>query len=218
MTMNVYQAINAVQAALAKTGITKSHRNTQGAGFNFRGIDDVYNAVSPLMAAHGLCVLPRMLERECIERQSKNGGALYYVAVKAEFDLVSSSDGSRHTISTFGEAMDSSDKATNKAMSAAYKYALIQAFAIPTEGNNDADADTPEAQPTVALLNKEQCAKVRIALKETVVSEADLLEWLGTKAVPQTVFASLEEVPAAAFTAIMRSLAKAAKKEPATAE
>ena len=48
--MKVYQAINAVQRALSKEGITKSRRNTQGSGYNFRGIDDVYNAISPLLA------------------------------------------------------------------------------------------------------------------------------------------------------------------------
>src|SRR3546814_11002068 len=39
------------------------------------------------------------------------------------------------------------DKATNKAMSAAYKYAAFMTFAIPVEGEEDADAVTPE--PTV---------------------------------------------------------------------
>jgi hypothetical protein len=47
-------------------------------------------------------------------------------------------------VQTYGEAMDSADKATNKAMSAAYKYAAFLAFCIPTEGDNDADATTPE--------------------------------------------------------------------------
>lgn len=142
--MKVYKAINAVQSALAKTGISKDRRNTQGSGYNFRGIDDVFNAVSPLLAEHGLCILPRMLTRQCEERQSKAGGALFYVTVEAEFDLVCAEDGSKHTIKTFGEAMDSGDKATNKAMSAAYKYAAFQAFAIPTEGDNDADSQTHE--------------------------------------------------------------------------
>jgi hypothetical protein len=149
----VYKAINKVQAALAKVGIGKDRRNTQGAGYNFRGIDDVYNAVAPLLAEHGLCILPRMLARSCEERQSKSGGALFYVTVEAEFDLVSAEDGSKHTIKTFGEAMDSGDKATNKAMSAAYKYAAFQAFAIPTEGDNDPDAQTHEvaAKPVRSL-------------------------------------------------------------------
>lgn len=148
--MNVYQAISAVQADLAQIGISKDRKNTQGVGYNFRGIDDVYNALSPIMAKHGLCMLPRVLSREFVERQSKSGGALFYITVDMEFDLVSS-DGSKHTIRTFGEAMDSGDKATNKAMSAAYKYAAFQAFCIPTEGDNDADAHTHAVNPAIDM-------------------------------------------------------------------
>lgn len=144
--MKVYKAINAVQADLARDGITKERRNQQQ-GYNFRGIDDVYNALAPLLAKHGLCVLPRILSRDCVERQTQKGGVLFYVTVEAEFDFVSSEDGSKHTVRTYGEAMDSGDKATNKAMSAAYKYAAFQAFAIPTEGDNDADAATHQPAP-----------------------------------------------------------------------
>lgn len=139
--MSVYQTINAIQAELCKEGITKSSKNaTQG--YMFRGIDAVYNTLSPLMASHGLCIMPRMLARTVTEQQSKNGGILFYVVVEAEFDFICAQDGSKHTVKTFGEAMDSGDKATNKAMSAAYKYAAFQTFAIPTEGDNDADAST----------------------------------------------------------------------------
>ena len=143
--MKVYQAINAVQAALSVEGISKSRSNQQQ-GYKFRGIDDVFNALSPLLAKHGLCILPRCTERICAERVNAKGTALLYVTVRAEFDFVSSEDGSTHPVATYGEAMDSGDKATNKAMSAAYKYAAMQAFSIPTEGDNDADAQTHEVQ------------------------------------------------------------------------
>ena len=141
--MKVYQAINAVQAALAVEGIGKTRKN-DAQGYKFRGIDEVYNALAPLLAKHGLCILPRCTERICVERTNAKGTALFYVTVRAEFDFVASEDGSKHTVTTYGEAMDSGDKATNKAMSAAYKYAAMQAFSIPTEGDNDADAQTHE--------------------------------------------------------------------------
>lgn len=141
--MKVYKAISAVQSALAKVGIAKDSRN-QVQNFNFRGIDAVYNTMAPILSENHLCILPRMLSRTCEERVNAKGTALFYVTVEAEFDLVSAEDGSKHTIKTFGEAMDSGDKATNKAMSAAYKYACFQAFAIPTEGDNDADSHTHE--------------------------------------------------------------------------
>ena len=144
--MKVYLAINKVQLALSKQGITKANRNQQQ-GYNFRGIDDVFNALSPLLAEHGLCILPRVISRTCDERINAKGTVLLYVTVEVEFDFISAEDGSKHTVKTFGEAMDSGDKATNKAMSAAYKYAALQAFAIPTEGDNDADAHTHQVAP-----------------------------------------------------------------------
>lgn len=150
--MKVYQAINSVQAELCKIGIAKDSRNTQGQGYNFRGIDAVYNVLSSIMAQNGLVIVPRMIARTCEERVSRSGGALFYVTVEAEFDLISAEDGSKHIARTFGEAMDSGDKATNKAMSAAYKYMAFQTFAIPTSGDNDADSSTHEVvrkKPTI---------------------------------------------------------------------
>ena len=144
--MEVYKAIAAVMAHMAKEGISKDRRNQQQ-GYNFRGIDDVYAALSPLLAKHGLTIIPRVRERVLVERINAKGNPLFYVTVHAEFDFVSAEDGSKHTAATFGEAMDSGDKATNKAMSAAYKYAAFMTFAIPTEGDNDADATTHDVAP-----------------------------------------------------------------------
>ncbi len=139
----VYEAISAITGELAKVGIAKGRKNAQQ-GYAFRGIDDVYGALSGLLATHKLCVIPRVLGRTVTERETKSGGMLFYAIVDVEFDLVSAEDGSHHTARIVGEAMDSGDKATNKAMSAAYKYLALQTFCIPTEGDNDADASTHE--------------------------------------------------------------------------
>ena len=141
--MKVYEKIAAITAELSKVGISKDSKN-QSQGYKFRGIDQVYGALSPLLAKHGLCILPRVTAREVVERQNRQGTALFYVTLTVEFDFVAAEDGSKHTVVTIGEAMDSGDKASNKAMSAAYKYAAFQAFCIPTEGDNDADATTHE--------------------------------------------------------------------------
>jgi len=141
-TTNVYAAIAWVQGQLARKGISKDNKNQQQ-GYKFRGIDDVYNALAPLLSEAGLCILPRVLHREVTETTTTKGGKLFYVVLDMEFDLVGI-DGSMHTVKTCGEAMDSGDKATNKAMSAAYKYACLQTFCIPTQGDNDADATTHE--------------------------------------------------------------------------
>lgn len=145
-TPHVYTAICAVMTDIGREGIAKGRKNAQQ-GYNFRGIDDVYNELNGLLAKHKLVMTPRILSRDVIERQSAKGGALFYVTVEAEFEFISAEDGSKHVVRTFGEAMDSADKATNKAMSAAYKYAAMMVFCIPTEGDNDADAVTHEVAP-----------------------------------------------------------------------
>ncbi len=188
----VYQAIASVMADLASEGIGKNRRNTQQ-GYQFRGIDDVYNTLSSILARHGLLMLPRILSRSCEERTTKSGSALFYVTVEAEFDLVCAEDGSTHTIRTFGEAMDSADKATNKAMSAAYKYAAMQAFCIPTEGDNDADANTHEVTPAVQEAPPEWMARIESSIRhaESRAAVEEIRSYIGTKPLPPAQLAKL---------------------------
>lgn len=137
----VYAAITAVIGELSTSGIGKRHVNARDR-YDYRSVDDLYERLSPLLAKHRLCVLPRILKRSMKERVDEHGGAVISVTVRAAFDIVSAEDGSRHVIESFGEALDASDKATAKAMTAAYKYALFQAFCIPSAEAPDADADS----------------------------------------------------------------------------
>ena len=141
--VQVLKSIAAVAKKLSQAGIAKGRTNQQQ-GFKFRGIDEVLNAISPMLADEGLIMAPKVLSREVTERTTKSGGALFYVVLMVEYTIYSAVDGSSVSVVTCGEAMDSGDKATNKAMSAAYKYAAFQTFAIPTEGTPDADAETHE--------------------------------------------------------------------------
>jgi ERF superfamily len=207
MDKKVYQSICAVQLALSKHGISK---DKQGAGYKFRGIDDVYNAIAPLLAQNNLCILPRMTERNAMERIAKSGGALYFVTVKAEFDFVCALDGSMHTVCTYGEAMDSSDKATNKAMSAAYKYACFQAFAIPTEGDNDADAQTPEAAPALVLIDADQSIYIDDLLRDSGSDKAAFFAWVSKAS--GLLISKTSQIPQNGYEAIVKQLLKAKTK------
>jgi hypothetical protein len=163
--MKVYEKIASVTAELSKIGISKDSKN-QSQGYAFRGIDAVYGALSPLLSKHGLCILPRVTDRQVIERQNRQGTALFYVTLTVEFDFVAAEDGSKHTVITVGEAMDSGDKASNKAMSAAYKYAAFQAFCIPTEGDNDADSQTHEVAATTTDPAVEAAVQLAATIEE----------------------------------------------------
>lgn len=178
-TKQVYAAISAVSAALSKEGISKSRLNEQQ-GYKFRGIDEVFNALAPILAANKLLILPRVLGRTVTERVTQKGGVLFYVVVEVEFDFILATDGSTHTIKTYGEAMDSGDKATNKAMSAAYKYAAMQAFCIPTEGDNDADKTTHEVAAKAPDGFEDMVADLEIVAGEQGV-EALQAAWKGAK-------------------------------------
>jgi hypothetical protein len=169
--IEVYKAINAVQDDLAKIGISKDKKNIQQ-NYKFRGIDDVYDALAPLLAKHKLCIIPYALSRAVVERETKAGGTLFYVTVECQFDFVSAVDGSIHQAKTFGEAMDSGDKATNKAMSAAYKYAAFQTFCIPVDVI-DADSTTPpEIKPQKTVSSHE--TKVQKNTETDIKDEVDL--------------------------------------------
>ena len=139
---HVYRAISAITAALARDGgIPKTHTNLQDQ-YHYRSIDDVLAKLAPLLGKHRLCVLPRVLRRKACDRTGEANAALVGVELLVAYDLVSGRDGSRHTIRAFGEAIDPSDKATAKAMSAAYKSAMLQTFCIPASGGDEADAST----------------------------------------------------------------------------
>jgi hypothetical protein len=138
----VYTAMNNVSDALS-VGIAKNSQNQQQR-YKFRGIDDVLNHLSPQLAKNKLVITPTAKERTVTERSTKNGGILFYVTLLIDYVFTSVEDGSQHVVTVYGEAMDSADKATNKALSAAYKYAMIQAFCIPVEGMHDADSVTLE--------------------------------------------------------------------------
>lgn len=148
----VYAAIQKVSGELAKTGIGKDSKNAQQ-NYSFRGIDSVMNGLSPALVQHGLVIVPRVLSRDVVERTSKSGSLQFFVTVCVEFTAVAVADGSMHAAIIYGEAQDTADKATSKAMSAAYKYFAFLTFCIPTEGVlEDADATTPEESIPVVLL------------------------------------------------------------------
>jgi len=127
-------------------GIGKGQRNKQQ-GFDYRGIDDVYNAIQPIMAKHGVfCTLDHANIANREERTTKNGGALYLTTLHLNYRFYAK-DGSFVQTEVIGEGMDTADKASNKAMAVGHKYAIMQAFCIPTKDMPDPDAETLDPQP-----------------------------------------------------------------------
>lgn len=138
----IFSAIQKIMEEVG--GIGKDQTNKQQ-GFKFRGIDDVYNALHPLLAKHGVFTVPKVLEDRHEERASKSGGVLIYRILKMKYTYFAS-DGSSVSAIVMGEGMDSGDKSCAKAMSIAHKYSHIQVFNIPTKENDDPDHEVHEVK------------------------------------------------------------------------
>ena len=141
----IYEAISAVMADVGAVGKDKVNQLQK---YNFRGIDDVMNALNPAMVKHKVFVAPEVLEEKREERTTGKGGLLIYSILKVKFTFYTV-DGSSVEATVIGEAMDSGDKSMNKAMSAAFKYACFQTFCIPTEEMKGSEVDSPEPAPKV---------------------------------------------------------------------
>lgn len=159
--MNICKAINNVMADVGAIG-KDSKNNTQG--FMYRGVDAVMNALQPAMVKHNIFVVPEVLEQTREERINAKGTTLLYSILKIKYTFFAD-DGSNISCVVIGEGMDTGDKASNKAMSVAFKYACFQVFCIPTEEMKDPDAESHEvgrAMPTVKDISKEKISKLKV--------------------------------------------------------
>ena len=171
--MNIYESITKIMEEVPAIG--KEKLNTQQ-NFKFRGIDDVMNALQPLLAKYKVFIVPQILEQIREERTSSKGGKLIYSICKIKYTFYAE-DGTFIEATTIGEGMDSGDKATNKAMAIAMKYALFQVFCIPTEEIKDPDDETPSES-----INKSE---------EKIMEEE--LDMLVTEQEAKTVYAIMKQ-------------------------
>ena len=144
-TKKIYEAIPAIMDEIGHIG---KDRQNQQQGFMFRGIDQVMNTMKPLLAKHGVFVVPEVMDRQREERTSKSGSNLIYSILTIRYHFCAS-DGSEVVATTVGEGMDSADKASNKAMAIAFKYACFQVFCIPTEEIAKDDPDNYSQEESV---------------------------------------------------------------------
>lgn len=144
----IYLAIHAIQAHLAKVGIAKSHStnssksNKPGSNFqnyNYRSLEDIYNAVTPLLTQHNVICLPNVKSTTFEKIVDNYGKVAHHTHVNVDYKFVSIVDESFVTITMTGEAKDAVDKGNLKAISMAHKCCYTQMFNIPTKGENDTE-------------------------------------------------------------------------------
>lgn len=189
-TPKIYTAISKVMEEVGAIG--KNKKNIQGSGFMYRGIDDVMNALNPAMIKNKVFVAPEILEQIREERQTQKGGNLIYSILKIKYTFYTD-DGSSVSASVIGEAFDSGDKATNKAMSIAFKYACFQVFCIPTEEMREPDAEHHE------VISKEEAANIKKfeadqrAKDEAERKAYDEAQKIGVQKIPQVKVHTIEK-------------------------
>lgn len=135
----IYEAMTAVMKEI--TVVEKKERN-QHFRFMFRGIDAVVNAVGPALRKHGVVVVPEVkhVSYENVTTGKGKPSTACRVLVEYSFHAV---DGSSISATVAGEAWDDGDKATAKAMSVAFRIALLQSLTLPTD-EPDPDHDSYE--------------------------------------------------------------------------
>lgn len=140
--LNVFEALQRVMRDVKAIGKDSLNRDQ---GYRFRGIDAVMTAVHPILAEHGVFFTPDVLERVPEQRTTARGSQMNVMHLHIRFTFYGP-DGSSVTCTTWGEGQDMADKATNKAMSAALKYALVQVLCIPSDDMlTEGDTETVEA-------------------------------------------------------------------------
>lgn len=143
--MNIFSL---VPKAMEEIGAVGKNGKNKDQNYAFRKVDDVYNAAQPVFAKLGIFMVPKVLDTITDFLESKNGSRQIRVKLRVEFTLYAA-DGSNVSGISEGESIDSSDKATNKAMTAAFKYFMIQTFCIAIESEKDMDTDNES--PDVGL-------------------------------------------------------------------
>lgn len=142
--MNIHEAVLRVMEMVGAVRKTQLH-DAPGAKFNFRGVDQVVNAVQPAFLACGVTIKPKLIKKDL--RFSVPIGGQQKPASWAEVEMrytLTARDGSFVEWEMAGAAMDSGDKALGKACSVAYRIAMLQGLCIPTD-----EPDPDDRQPSL---------------------------------------------------------------------
>lgn len=140
--MNLAAKVAAVSGELI--AIPKQRNPQSDVKYAYRSIDDVMNALNPLLSNSGLVITQKVIDRKLTAVTSKSGTPGYLADVIVEMSIT---DGKETLITQeWATSVDYSDKAPTQAMSMAYKYALIRMFVVTTKDLilNDADNRSPE--------------------------------------------------------------------------
>lgn len=176
-----------IEAARMMEGLEKGGTNTQQ-NFKFRGIEQLTQACAPIFKAVGVVAVPSMEVISSEVHTNRDGKPAGYRVVIAATYTFYAEDGSSMSCTTIGEGIDSYDKATNKAMSGAFKYALLQALCIgDPQDDSDATGEPREDRPQRTQEAAPAASSGTVAPSTPAVSSA---EWKAYEALRAKILAS----------------------------
>jgi len=142
MSNGIHKAMAAVMAEIKAIGKDQGGGQGGGVKYKFRGIDDVYNHVQPLLAKHSIFCLPEALSSTMSEYKTSTGKTMQHCISRVKYSYMTE-DGSKVETVGSGEGADVGDKALSKSLAMAHKYNIVQTFCIPT-GEPDPDGEATD--------------------------------------------------------------------------
>ncbi len=142
-TANVHSALAAVMADLPGIG-KDGHASPSQGGYSYRGIEAITREAAPLLAKHGVVFVPQVVSMEIRDIVVANKPWTDTIlTVRYRICGPGGTDDCVEAV-VVGIGRDNSDKGANKAMTQAFKYALLQVLCV-ADARDDGDGTTAEA-------------------------------------------------------------------------
>lgn len=140
--MNLYQRMSAITNECETVAKNLSVSAGKSGSYKAVGEGDVLRAIKPLEVKYGVYSYP--FKREVIQSEyytSENGRSNQFMRIDTTYRFVNMDNPNEYIdITTYGDGVDSQDKAPGKAMTYADKYALLKGYKIETGEDPDKDA------------------------------------------------------------------------------
>ena len=179
--MNIYEKLSEITAEIS--AVAKNLEVGFGQNrYKAVGEADVLRAVKPIEKKHGVYSFPvsrEVIESGTMERENSNGQKTVslFMRVKTVYRFVNLEKPDEYVdIVTFGDGVDTQDKAPGKAMTYGDKYALLKAYKIVTGDDPDQNASEPQQRIDVVDISRQKIGAVKVQTLRSMCTTANVPE------------------------------------------
>lgn len=198
--LNIYQkmslATNKIQT------VAKKLKVGEGTKSEYKAVSeaDILNAIKPIEYELGIYIYPydrKLTKEERVTFKNKFGDIdNFVIRIETTYRFVNIDKPDEFIdIKTYGDGVDSQDKAPGKAMTYADKYALLKAYKIQTGDDPDKNKSgklTPEEQELMLIY----MVKMKQLVAETNTDYEELLNYFNVKGNQEMTLKQLKEAVA----------------------